>query len=864
MTNIKTMKELLSYLSDLSARSRENKLALVYLEDRKSTKYGFHSPWKPLPNTKDFMVSVNKLDPILTEYGVPRRLSPEMKNIPLASRLSACNRYLRIQLAVLRKLLVTGRTVDFWHRCMMLLAKSKVLRLVALRKLDKNWGRTLSINQVSTFLRFLDKKIQNLDFKVEYTRVYIDKTLPDGTKSYRPLANPSKPDRMLMYLISSFFTIFLRYYISPHQHAYQKVKGVNSAWKDLEDIKSYDYIYEFDLKGFFPSINMSYVFRELKNIGLPKGIAEWLLNMSMMYPKPSSLDPSKLDESNAIAKAELDNLGLLTTYHKPIFKYVNSTTGEYTGVVLRPILDWMEKHGKAALIDMMNSSDKTVDGLMAFDLGYPRVFRTHQEWYATLYEFYQIQSALNETFLQTRMSVDQDLRAGLSKNSTAFQKSLSEVRETFRVGEQEWKSHLGRDILDNEADFKVIPETHVLGFPQGSAMSPILSLVAFEYALWRDHFLKRFEALTHTPVARGLIKLVAYADDFIFLSKIPFTKDWIFKVAEGSKLWSMNIQFNPEKSRWAREAGVWKSDAIKFLGATYIPSLDLIKGTPRSGGELLFDKSDMVEAYLARDKILKELRTFCGWTETPQEILDKWGRNEMPFGLIPEEVISMESSALTPAAMASLKEATLRETLGEESGEFVISVSPEGNAQITKLRQKVKRIYAEFREHYKSTGMGGGWLRSPRLLGLIMSRLHSGSWTSVSDFIELDSHRFSVYNRPIDDPYSAHRFSWAKIAGNTTARLRHEVNLLNLSSYSTLSLLRSMDIKGIGLKHVKGKFPSSHRVTLQTWRGQPKFPNKAQPGPGAGTGRGASDKHGPQKRAPLGLGIKSLSSHFHI
>jgi len=129
------MKSLLAYLTDLSIRSRENKASLVYLEDRNSMKYGFHSPWKPLPNTKDFMVTVNKLDPILTEYNLPKRLSPTLKNHPLSSRLNACNRYLKIQLAVLRKFLLAGRTVDFWHRAMFLMSKSKVLRLVALRSL---------------------------------------------------------------------------------------------------------------------------------------------------------------------------------------------------------------------------------------------------------------------------------------------------------------------------------------------------------------------------------------------------------------------------------------------------------------------------------------------------------------------------------------------------------------------------------------------------------------------------------------------------------------------------------------------------------------------------------------------------------
>lgn len=213
----------------------------------------------------------------------------------------------------------------------------------------------------------------------------------------------------------------------------------------------------------------------------------------------------------------------------------------------------------------------------------------------------------------------------------------------------------------------------------------------------------------------------------------------------------------------------------------------------------------MIEAYVARDKVLKEIKAFCGWTESPQQILDKWGMNEEPFCYIPEDVISM-NGPLTDKDLAGLKEATLRATLGEESEDFIIKVDPEGTSQIEKIRRKAKRIMGEFREHYKTTGMGGGWLRSPRLLGTIMSRLHSGSWNSVTEFLELNDHRFGLFNRDPLDPTYPRRGSWAAVATKTRPRLRPLVNMLNLSSYSTLSLVQAMDLRGNGLKARKGMF----------------------------------------------------------
>jgi hypothetical protein len=54
--------------------------------------------------------------------------------------------------------------------------------------------------------------------------------------------------------------------ISPNQHAYLPNKGVMTAWRDiLESAKEYDYIYETDLKNFFPSVSVHRVIEIMKN-----------------------------------------------------------------------------------------------------------------------------------------------------------------------------------------------------------------------------------------------------------------------------------------------------------------------------------------------------------------------------------------------------------------------------------------------------------------------------------------------------------------------------------------------------------------------------------------------------------------------
>lgn len=218
------MKDLLNRLTGLiAANPRENKTILA------SGGNIIKNPWKHLPNNKNFYVSVNELDPLLMKYGIARKFSPELKFDPLSHRLKACNRYLDIQFAVLTNLLKKGQALKFWHRAFMLLNQSKVLRLVALRKLKTNWGRDLKFGTIKALLRQLDYKIKVLDFRIAMERTYVDKVKPDGTLTHRPIGSPSYCDRMLLYLLSTFFVIFLGNYIGPYQHAYRPGKGVVTA-----------------------------------------------------------------------------------------------------------------------------------------------------------------------------------------------------------------------------------------------------------------------------------------------------------------------------------------------------------------------------------------------------------------------------------------------------------------------------------------------------------------------------------------------------------------------------------------------------------------------------------------------------------
>lgn len=180
----------------------------------------------------------------------------------------------------LEKLLRQQDGHGFWILALMLMDKSVVLRLVCLRKLDKNWFKRWSLSKVSSFLGYLNTMIQNLDVTSFIVRHYV----PKGEKGHRPIGSPSFPDRMFLYLWQCFFVMFFTAYISPHQHAYMPGKGTLTALSDIaEQISNpkWTNIWEFDLQGAFPSVRVSETCDELARRGVPHHIASLIKYMGL-------------------------------------------------------------------------------------------------------------------------------------------------------------------------------------------------------------------------------------------------------------------------------------------------------------------------------------------------------------------------------------------------------------------------------------------------------------------------------------------------------------------------------------------------------------------------------------------------------
>lgn len=718
-----------------------------------------HSPWEPLPNTKTFLVRPNENDPLLERFGISRKFSPDMKSEKLSWRITAANRYLSIQLAVLRNLKGQGRYIEFWIRALKLLKQSKVLRIVALRKLDSNFARKYNVSYIKTLFSTLNGMVMNLTHKYHLERVYIPKTKPDGTQTFRPLGVPSKAARLYLYLITSFMMIFLEGRIGQSQHAYQRGKGVITAWQELHKLLDRAVsIFEFDLKGFFPSLNTGYVVDILVKMGLPELLRNWLFELNLQYPAEKTLKEDKLNEDNARHKAELDAIGLLYTEPKEFkMKYVDKH-GNYTGVVLAPIYEFIKANGEDLLIELMME-----------DLGYSRAeIKAH--WFETLYEYYQVQAALFESF----------------KPTPQYEAGTSSAKEN---------------------PYNTILLEATKGFPQGSNMSPILSMVAFDVVLVKSYFGTLLDGID--------FKIVAYADDFILLL-FDYIHNWsrAYKwgldgaktgqevlrrlataASEFPNMESMGIVFNLEKSKVAKYNGDWLTDHIKFLGVTYDPELNTLNGTPRSGKDLLFTKQAAVETFFQREETLRIVAGELNFDCSINTILNGWGQGIAPFNKLPEGLIDGTITKDHPKFADLIRKLKLSINNPDVEEAEVMGVS--GNFK--------KRV-------------SHSWLDNESIAGFFMNRLHSGSWTPIEDLPGTDNFTLPMIiheGKPIEDyGYKPRSFYPLKTKSNPT--LQSSINMINLSSYAVFDLL-SLDLQ-------TGNWPKLGKFLHKSWPGG--FPAK--------------------------------------
>lgn len=101
----------------------------------------------------------------------------------------------------------------------------------------------------------------------------------------------------------------------PSQHAFYPGKGTETAWKEIHArIIDKQYIFEFDLKNIYDSVNLDYLKEFLIKTGMPKEIVDQLIAWSRTSPKRVGYKNNC--ENKAITQSNINNLNNVETNKK--------------------------------------------------------------------------------------------------------------------------------------------------------------------------------------------------------------------------------------------------------------------------------------------------------------------------------------------------------------------------------------------------------------------------------------------------------------------------------------------------------------------------------------------------------------------
>lgn len=239
------------------------------------------------------------------------------------------NRYLKHQQIRLLKMLFNPP--KFWMIAEKLIRRSRSFFVTHLDKIEPRWHRDLPVWTIFQIWRRW-KRIK-LDFKgnVDFKRVYIPKyktSLEDWAKldkkTWRPLGVPTLEWRLYLSMLNTILVIWLEPTWEKQQHGYFPQKGSLTAWIEILKNIHKDNIYEFDLKSFFPSVQIQYVTKMLREVGTPKWWCEYIENLNKTKPKLSSkdeTDETKTREAQDIANGKLNRS---QAWYQPVREFIEA------------------------------------------------------------------------------------------------------------------------------------------------------------------------------------------------------------------------------------------------------------------------------------------------------------------------------------------------------------------------------------------------------------------------------------------------------------------------------------------------------------------------------------------------------------
>lgn len=268
--------------------------------------------WTSIPNCESFNLIVKEWDPRWKSIGIKKRYKP---TIQFTKGNHKMNKYMNYQVKRLEK--HKWDSFKYFKLADKLLKYSKVFRISAWRKIKKGWYYELDLK----YVKYVNNKV-SLIFKNRLSGLSIRRVYIPKKDTYRPLGVPSLEWRIALHMINNIMYQYLRNAYLPSQHGFLRGRGTLTAWIQLfKDILPLKYIYECDLKQFFPSIQHRKIILNLMMNGVPETWMRWIDAINCATP----ILPKKelLDETDTRSKVVAVN----SFYgSKQIFKHRNFNT----------------------------------------------------------------------------------------------------------------------------------------------------------------------------------------------------------------------------------------------------------------------------------------------------------------------------------------------------------------------------------------------------------------------------------------------------------------------------------------------------------------------------------------------------------
>lgn len=513
------------------------------------------SGWKKLPSVNKFIVRVRPYNSIMQKVGINLRVPPQLEVVPRREN-QRMNRYLQRMVIKIRKLRDQGEYKKVWTKIYLLLRYSITFRMSAYHHILPKWYYTMTVGQISAINRKVSKILRDADTNFEYHRVYIPKAKPDGSKTYRPLGVPNIEWRIVLHMWNNMIQIMLEKKLLPTQHGFIPGRGTGTAWRALlKLVNKHKYIYEADLKQFFPSVNTEAITKSLiTKVGMPKKLAEMFEQINQRSPE--------LPQEELLDESVFQNRGRYARGLRPIER------GEEM-VSERLKSEYRERWGKPGLPD--RPSPRTDIFWQDMLNGEPKAYK----------EIFNIERENSRPARTKPGGFINQIRGkiGRSMEEWLFGDINKPLEDRTQSNQQTPSQRIGKAIRDNLNLTKSINQAAkdgsylIKGVAQGAPTSPLLSITILEKFLnkqeAREKVFNRETELWDLSGKVESVKSISYADDPVF-----FANNY-FELKEDKQL---GVIVSKAKSGWVKR-GRWEKD-LKYLGLKLVNSMPVLYAGP--------------------------------------------------------------------------------------------------------------------------------------------------------------------------------------------------------------------------------------------------------------------------------------------